>query len=148
LKSNAETVDQYLEELPEDRKEHIFKLVELVRANLPEGYEEAMEWGMITYQVPLATYPDTYNKKPLMYLAVANQKNHMALYLTCIYSDEEERKRFEERYRASGKKLNMGKSCLRFKKFEDLAVDVLAEQIASVPVRRRIEFEEACRAGA
>ena len=146
MKSSAATVNEYLAELPLERRQHIEHLVDLVRVNLPQGYEETMEWGMITYQVPLSRYPDTYNKKPLMYLAVASQKNHMALYLTSIYSDENERKQFEERYRASGKKLNMGKSCLRFKKFEDLATKLLAEQIASVSVEQRIALYETCRA--
>lgn len=146
MKSSAATVNEYLAELPLERRQHIEHLVDLVRENLPQGYEETMEWGMITYQVPLSRYPDTYNKKPLMYLAVASQKNHMALYLTSIYSDENERKQFEERYRASGKKLNMGKSCLRFKKFEDLATKLLAEQIASVSVEQRIALYETCRA--
>ena len=89
MKSTAETVDQYIVELPEDRKEPIREIRETILDSLPEGYEEVMNWGMITYQVPLSIYPDTYNGKPLMYAALASQKNHMAVYLTGIYINED-----------------------------------------------------------
>ena len=94
MQSNAATVDQYLAELPEDRREVIQKVRQVIRQNLPKGYEEVMNWGMITYQVPLEVYPDTYNKQPLMYAALASQKNHMAVYLSAIYLDESERNTF------------------------------------------------------
>ena len=82
MQSKKTTVADYLTELPPERREAIEKVRETILQNLPEGYEEAMNWGMITYQVPLEVYPDTYNGKPLMYAALANQKNHMAVYLT------------------------------------------------------------------
>ncbi|MGI9584813.1 MAG: DUF1801 domain-containing protein, partial [Acidimicrobiia bacterium] len=82
MRSDATSVDQYLAELPDDRRAAIETVRDTILANLPDGYEEAMNWGMITYQVPLATYPDTYNGKPLMYAALASQKHHMAVYLT------------------------------------------------------------------
>ena len=85
MRSNASTVAQYLSELPTDRREAVEAVRQTILDNLPPGYEEVMNWGMITYQVPLETYPDTYNGKPLMYAALASQKNHMAVYLTGIY---------------------------------------------------------------
>ena len=112
MKSEATTVEDYLNEVPEERQSAMTAVREMILKNLPDGYEEVMNWGMITYQVPLSTHSDTYNKKPLMYLALASQKNHMALYLTGIYSNDEERRQFEERYKATGKKLKMGRVAL------------------------------------
>lgn len=97
-----------------------------------------MNWGMITYQVPLETYPDTYNKQPLMFAALASQKNHMAVYLTGIYISDESRDEFEAACRATGKRLDVGKSCVRFKKLDDLPLDLIGETIASVPMDRLI----------
>lgn len=134
MRSEAKTVNQYLEELPPDRRDAIKRIREVVLAHLPDGYEEAMNWGMITYQVPLNVYPDTYNRKPLMYAALASQKHHMALYLTGIYLSDERRRMFEAAYRASGKRLDVGKSCVRFKRIDDLPLDVIAETIGSMPV--------------
>lgn len=145
MKSEASTVEDYLKEVPKDRRSTMAAVREMILKNLPDGYEEVMNWGMITYQVPLSTYSDTYNKKPLMYLALASQKNHMALYLTGIYSNDEERRQFEERYKATGKKLKMGKSCLRFKKLDELPLDLLAEVVAQTSVEQRIALAEACR---
>ena len=87
---------------------------------------------MITYQVPLAVYPDTYNKKPLMYAALANQKNHMAVYLTGIYMDEKLYQGFEKKYRETGKRYDVGKSCVRFRKLEDLPLDLIGESVAAI----------------
>jgi hypothetical protein len=101
-----------------------------------------MNWSMITYQVPLEAYPETYNKQPLMYAALASQKNHMAVYLTGIYIDETLRKEFEEAYKATGKRLDVGKSCVRFKKLDDLPLALIGKAIASMPVPefvRRVE---------
>jgi len=108
MKSTATTITEYLAEIPEDRRESITKVRDTIIKHLPEGYEEALNWGMITYQVPLEVYPDTYNKKPLMYAALANQKNHMAVYLTGIYMDEDLYQDFEEKYRNTGKRFDVG----------------------------------------
>ena len=104
MRSDASTVEEYLAELPDDRREAIKTVRQIILDNLPEGYEEAMNWGMITYQVPLERHPDTYNGKPLMYAALASQKNHMAVYLTPVYMDDEARREFEAAYRATGKR--------------------------------------------
>ena len=93
-----------------------------------------MNWGMITYQVPLSDYPDTYNKKPLMYAALASQKNHMAVYLIGIYMDDQTRHGFEAKYLATGKKYDVGKSCVRFRKLEDLPLPLIGEAIAAYSV--------------
>ena len=93
-----------------------------------------MNWGMIAYQVPLETCPDTYNGQPLMYAALASQKNHMAVYLTGIYMSEEMRQEFEAKYKATGKRLDLGKSCVRFKKLENLPLELIGDAIAVMEV--------------
>ena len=132
MKSDAKTISEYLSEMPDDRREAITKVRDIILKQLPEGYEEALNWGMITYQVPLEIYPDTYNKKPLMYAALANQKNHMAVYLTGIYMDEDLYQDFEEKYRDTGKRYDVGKSCVRFRKLEDLPLELIGESIAAI----------------
>ena len=139
MRSSASTVEQYLSELPDDRREAIETVREIILKNLPEGYEEVMNWGMITYQVPLETYPDTYNRKPLMYAAMASQKKHMAVYLTGIYMDDKARREFEAAYRATGKRYDVGKSCVRFRKLEDLPLELIGESIALFGVTEFVE---------
>jgi len=131
MRSDAATVEGYLQELPEERRAAIQAVRNVILENLPNGYEEVMNWGMITYQVPLSQYADTYNKKPLMYAALASQKNHMAIYLTAIYLDEVKRRNFEEEIKASGKKLDAGKSCIRFRRLDDLPLQLIGQAIAS-----------------
>ena len=148
MRSDASTVAQYLSELPADRREAIEAVRQTILENLPAGYEETMNWGMITYQVPLETYPDTYNRKPLMYAALASQKNHMAVYLTGIYMDDEARQEFEEAYRATGKRYDVGKSCVRFRKLDDLPLALIGESIASLGVEEftaRVEKARSAR---
>lgn len=134
MRSDAKTVAEYLAGLPDDRRRAIRAVRTLIRKRLPPGYEEAMNWGMITYQVPLKTYPDTYNGEPLMYAALASQKHHMAVYLTGIYASEESRAVFETAYRATGKRFDVGKSCVRFTKLDDLPLPLIGEAIGSMPV--------------
>lgn len=145
MRSEATTVDEYLDSLPDDRRKVISEVREVILANLPDGYEEVMNWGMITYQVPLETYPDSYNKKPLMYAALASQKNHMAVYLTGVYTSDGGRGAFEEEYRATGKRLDMGKSCVRFRKLDDLPLDVIGRAVADHSVDSFIELVETAR---
>jgi uncharacterized protein YdhG (YjbR/CyaY superfamily) len=143
MHSNAETVDEYLAELPETRRQAVEEVRRVILENLPDGYEEVMNWGMITYQVPLETYPDTYNKKPLMYAALASQKNHMSVYLTSIYMDEEAADSFEVAYRATGKRYDVGKSCVRFRKLDDLPLELIGDRIASLSVDEFVKRVEA-----
>lgn len=134
MRSEAKTVGEYLESLPEDRRAAISAVRDVILANLPEGYEETINWGMIAYEVPLEVYPDTYNGQPLGLAALASQKNHMAVHLTGIYMDEAEREAFEEAYRATGKRFDVGKSCVRFRRLEDLPLDLIGETVAKLPM--------------
>ena len=144
MRSEATTIDQYLAELPDERRVAIETVRDTIIENLPIGYEEAMNWGMITYQVPLETFPDTYNGKPLMYAALASQKNHMAVYLTSVYAMPDKADEFEAAYRATGKRYDGGKSCVRFRKLDDLPLDLIGETIAAIDVETFVtEVEEA-----
>ena len=143
MHSDAKTVDQYLGALPDDRRDAIETVRQVILDNLPEGYEEAMNWGMVTYQIPLETYPDTYNKQLLMYAALASQKNHMAVYLMCTYTDEDYRKEFEIAYRATGKRYNVGKSCVRFRKLDDLPLELIGDAITRFSVDKFIAIAKA-----
>ena len=143
--SKAATVDAYLEELPPERRSIVASVRDLVRRNLPEGYRETMNWGMISYEVPLERYPDTYNKQPLSYAALAAQRNNYPLYLNNVYQDGERKKWLEREFQQAGKKLDMGKSCLHFKRLEDLPLDVIARVIGSTPPEKFIEHYEASR---
>jgi hypothetical protein len=132
-RSNAATVEDYLEELPEDRRAVVAAVRAVVLENLPEGYEETMNWGMIAYEVPLARYPDTYNGQPLGYVALAAQKRYYALYLWGVYADPAQAAYLEAAFDRAGKKMDLGKSCLRFRRLEDLPLAALGEIIASTP---------------
>ncbi len=145
MQSDAATVADYLAELEPDRREALETVRREILANLPDRYEEAMNWGMIAYQVPLETYPDTYNGKPLMYAGLASQKNHMAVYLTAVYAEEEVRERFLAAYRATGKRLDMGKSCVRFKKLDDLPLELIGKTIAETSLETFVTETEAAR---
>ena len=145
MRSEATTVDEYLAELPDDRRVAIETVRDVIIENLPVGYVEEMNWGMISYSVPLETYPDTYNGQPLLYAALASQKNHMAVYLTGVYADEDRRDDFLSRYRETGKRLDMGKSCVRFRRIDDLPVELIGDTIAAIDVNAFIEVYEASR---
>lgn len=144
-KSGATTVEGYLEELPADRRQVVSAVRDVVRRHLPAGYQETMNWGMISYEVPLERYPDTYNGQPLSFAALAAQKNHYALYLNGVYQDAERESWLREEFRKAGKKLDMGKSCLRFKKLDDLPLDVIGRVIAGTPPEELIAGYEASR---
>lgn len=145
VSSRAETVDEYLAELPDDRRDAIAEVRDVILENLPDGFVEAMNWGMISYEVPLERHPDTYNGKPLMYAALASQKNHMAVYLTSIYVDGETEDRFRTEYEATGKKLDMGKSCVRFKTLDQLPLELIGRVIAGTTVDELIAIYERSR---
>lgn len=144
-RSDAETVEAYMTELPEDRRETIAAVLECVRANLPDGYEETMRWGRISWEIPLERYPDTYNDAPLQYVGLAAQKNYNALYLMGVYGDEEREGRLRNAFEAAGKKMDMGKSCLRFRTVEDLPLDAVGEIVAGMPPDELIAKYEASR---
>ena len=145
VSSKATTVEEYLESLPEERRAAVSRVRDVILENLPEGYKEGMQYGMIGYYIPLKDYPETYNDQPLSYAALASQKNYMSLYLTNVYGDPHLEKKFKEAYDASGKKMDMGKSCVRFKKLEDLPLDVVAMAISATPVEQFIGIYEESR---
>ena len=134
MNSDATTVEGYLSGLEPDRRAVVQEVRDVVSAAMPAGYDEAVAWGMITWSVPLDRYPDTYNGQPLAYVALAAQKRHYSLYLMGLYSDGEQDRDFRSRWLASGRSLDMGKSCLRFKRLEDLDLDLVADVVASLPV--------------
>lgn len=130
--SDARTPDEYIAALPDDRREAVSAVRDVVRDNLPAGFEEGMLYGMIGWYIPLERFPNTYNGQPLGLAALASQKNYMSLYLNSVYGDPQTESWFKDRYEASGKRLNMGKSCVRFRRIEDLPLDVIGETIARV----------------
>ena len=134
MRSRAVSVEEYLSELTEDRRSTVETVRRTILTHLPPGYEEAMNWGMIAYQVPLATYPDTYNGEPLLYVGLAAQKAHHALYLMGIYGDAGLRRWFEDEARALDARLDIGKSCVRFRKLDDLPLDLVGRAVARLPV--------------
>jgi hypothetical protein len=142
MKSSALTVNDYLAELPEDRRAVIDAVRAVVLKNLPKGYRESMNCGMISYEVPLERFPTTYNGQPLMYAALAAQKSFFALYLMCVYGDADRARWLAGEFKKAGKKLDMGKSCLRFKKLEDLPLPAIGKLVASVPVAKFIAAYE------
>lgn len=144
MQSDATTVEAYLDALPDDRRAAVSALRDLIVANVPAGYEETMQHGMISYVVPRGRYPETYNDQPLTYIGLASQKRHMALYLNGVYGDREST--FRERYEAAGTKLDMGRSCVRFTALDKLPLDVIAEEVARVaPDDLIAQYEDARR---
>ena len=145
--SRPSTVEAYLSELPEDRRSALSRVRSVIRKHLPRGFEETMQYGMISYVVPLSRYPDTYNGQALTLASLASQKSHMAVYLMGVYGSPELRDWFESAYAASGKRLDAGKSCVRFKALDDLALDALAGAIERVSVADLIAMTEAAHGG-
>ena len=140
MRSDAVTVEEYLASLPQDRREAIAAVRSVILDSLPDGYAEEMRWGMVSYEVPLSIQPNTYNGKPLMYAALASQKRHMAVYLSGVYADPAARADFERAYRASGKRADMGKSCVRFRRLDDLPLDVIGDAIARYPIEDFVDL--------
>lgn len=145
MQSDAASVRAYLAELPEDRREIVEAVRAVILEHLPTGFEEGMQYGMIGYHVPLERYPVTYNGQPLGVAALASQKRHLSLYLMGIYGDDGESSWFRERWAETGKRLDMGKSCVRFRQLDDLALDVVGEAIARTSVDDFIAVYERSR---
>ena len=143
--SRATTVQEYLDELPPERRATVSAVREVILRSLPAGYAETMAWGMISYAIPLDRYPATYNKQPLGYAALAAQKTHFALYLMSVDQDSAEDRRLREGFAAAGKRLDFGKSCLRFRSLDDLPLDLIGELIAATPPEAHIARYEASR---
>jgi len=137
MQSKSRTVEDYLQAQPPERREVLEKVRNEILANLPEGYEEGIQYGMIGYYVPHSLYPKGYHcdpKEPLPFAGLAALKNHFSLQMLCIYTDPKIRASFVEAYEKAGKKPDMGKGCLRFKKWNDLPEGLIGKTIASIPV--------------
>lgn len=156
--SAVTTVDEYLAALPPDRVELVTTVRDVVNANLPEGYQEAMQYGMIGWSVPHERYPAGYHtdpSQPVPLAALASQKQYVSLYLMGLYvpaagddptaAETDDVRWFRDAWAATGRKLNMGKSCVRFKRLDDLAADVIGQAIARLPVDEYLERYEAAR---
>jgi len=145
VQSNAKSVKGYLDELPEERREVVAAVREVVLRNLPAGYREEMNWGMITWSIPLERYPETYNGQPLCYAALAAQKNHYSLYLMSVYQASVQEGALREAFRKAGKKLDIGKCCIRFRSLDDLSLEAVGREVGSVTVDEYIARYEASR---
>lgn len=146
MKSKNKDIKNYIQNLPEDRKLILTKLREVIIKNLPKGFEETLNYGMISYFVPLSIYPDGYHcnpKEPLPFLSIANQKNHIAIYHMGIYANEELYNWFVKEFITIKKsKPNISKSCIRFKKIEDIPFELIAKLISKISVNEWIDTYE------
>lgn len=146
MQNNARTVDEYIAQLPDDRREHLSKLRQTILENLPDGFEEIMGYGMPGYVVPHSLYPDGYHcnpKDPLPFMGFASQKNHISFYHMGVYTDQHLLEWFENEFpKHSNKKLDMGKSCIRFKKPEHIPLELIAGLVGKVTPEKWIETYE------
>lgn len=145
MKRENEAVERYIEALPEDRRAAIAAVRHAILERLPEGYVESMSGDVIGYAVPLERYPNTYNKQPAQLAGLASRKRNMVLYLMTIYTGTPELEWFERRFAEAGKRLDMGKACVYFRKLDDLPLDVITEEIERWPVDRLVEMYESAR---
>ena len=139
------TVAAYLKSLPADRRAAIEAIRACVLKALPKGYEEGIQYGCIGYSVPHSLYPPGYHcdpKQPLPFMSIGNTKGHIGLYMFCLYTDDSAVADFAEAWKATGKRLDMGKSCVRVKKLEDVPLDVLAKTIRSITVKKFVASYE------
>ena len=145
---SAASVAEYLAALSPDERADIRKVRRVIRENLPRGFKESVQWGMICYAVPLSRFSETYNGQALCYAALSAQKHYHSLYLMNVYGSPAEEKTFRARYKATGKKLDMGKSCVRFRSAEDLPLDLIGETIAATSVDEFIATYQRARGAA
>lgn len=143
--SPAKTVEEYLAQLPPERRAVVAAVRRLVLEHLPAGYVESIDWGMICWGIPLARYPETYNGRPLGYVALAAQKSHCSLHLLSVYADSKQERELRAAFARAGKRLDMGRSCVRFRRLEDLELDAIGRIIASTPPEAWIARYEASR---
>lgn len=139
------TVATFLAGLPLDRRTEVVKVRRVIRKHLPKGYKEGLGLGMIMYAVPLRVYPDTYNGHPLCYVALAVHKRFFSLYLMSVYGSSKLLAELKAGFKKAGKKLDMGKSCIRFKRADDLDLDTIGKLIARLPVSKYVEIAKAAR---
>nr|WP_321294623.1 DUF1801 domain-containing protein [uncultured Sphaerochaeta sp.] len=142
MKSNATTVQAYIDSLTFEHQAVILPMRSFILSHLPEGMQENISWGMLSYEVPLEVYPTTYNKKPLLYAAIAAQKQYYSLYLMGVYLEEDRKALLQKAFEKSGKRLSMGKSCIRFKRMEDLPLDLIGQMLSSHTIASYIALYE------
>ncbi len=145
MEKSYDTVEDYLASLPEERRSVVGAVRSVILKSLPKGYEEGIQYGMIGYFVPHSLYPNGYHcdpKQPLPFLGLASQKNYYSLYFMGVYGDPEEVAWLQREWAKTGKKLDMGRCCIRFRKLEDLPLDVLGKAIKRIPVRTLIRRHE------
>lgn len=145
MQSKASTVFEYLANLPDDRRAGIEAMRQAVLGGLDKGFEEGMQYGMIGYYVPHPRYPSGYHcdpKQPLPFAGIASQKNHLTIYFMHLYMNPDELKWFESEFAKTGKKLDMGKSCIRFKKLDDIPLELLRRTVKRISADRYIELYE------
>lgn len=140
--TSREVID-FLARLPDARRKELEIVRGVVRKHLPAGYEETLTKGMIVYAVPLQRYADTYNGHPLWYAALGSGKNYLTLYLMAVYGSPVLAGRLRDGFKAAGKKLDMGKACIRFRAADDLALDAVGEIVGSVPLERYVSMAKA-----
>lgn len=148
VQSKSATVAGYLAEQPPERRAEMEKVLRVLRKHMPKGYREGMGYGMMGWEVPLDRYPDTYNGQPLAYAGLASQKNYLSLYLMGAYIDPVETRKLKDAFKAAGLKLDMGKSCIRFQRAEDLPLEAIGQLISRWPLAEYIEAYEAVRSPA
>ena len=141
--AGAVSVETYLANLPPDRRDVVATMRDVVNAHIPSGYEEMFAYDMITWAVPLSRFPNTYNGQPICYVALASQKHHFSLYLTCVYGDDQRAAEFRAGFARDGKKLDMGKSCVRFQRIEQLSLPTIEQAIAGVPPETMMAMHDA-----
>jgi uncharacterized protein YdhG (YjbR/CyaY superfamily) len=146
-RSPVQTIAEYLAALPAARRSAVATVRGVVKRNLPRGYRETIRQRMILYEVPLSVYPDTYNGHPLCYAAMAVHKTGISLYLMAAYGSPALTQRLKDCFREAGKKLDMGKSCIRFQDAEDLELDAIGEVVASTPLVKYVAAAKAAHAG-
>ena len=138
-------VTTFLAALSPERREAVARVREVILAHLPAGYEERVVGRMLCYQVPLASYPDTYNQRPLWYAALASEKSYLSLHLMSVYGDPTQLAKLKAGFTKAGKKLDMGKACIHFHTADDLPLDLIGELIAAIPMERWIAIAKAAR---
>ena len=139
---SASDIAAYVDSVDDARREDFRAVLEKLRAIVPDGYDEAMTWGFPTFEVPLEVSGPTYNKKPMMFAALAAQKKHFGLYVMCAYMSEDRKARLAEAWKAHGAKLDMGKACIRFTDPADVPWDAVEREIDLAPA----DFYEAAEA--
>lgn len=138
-------ISKLLDGLPAERRTEFEAVHKVIAGAMPAGYEEVVGKNMLVYQVPIERYPDTYNKQPLMYVGLAAQKNYHSLYLMPAYGSHTHAQRLRDAFKQAGKKLDMGKSCIRFRKAQDLELDAIAEIVAAFPTEQWIQIAKDAR---